>query len=193
MDAQVGQSLDGLSFSLCSTFCPCISFRQDQFWIKDLNGWVAPLPQPELCLTSEYGLYRFSLPFVGHFSYCHPCWDLRTSCFPGIWDFLVLLPVPHPPLLHNSIQFPDPLYIFLSSPTPDPASSFSLASFLPPSLSLPLLPVISLFPLLSRTEAYTRWSSFFLSFTWSESCIVGQNCNLYIGKRSLPILYPIEG
>jgi hypothetical protein len=53
--------------------------------------------------------------------------------------------------------------------------------------------VISLFPLLSRTEAYTRWSSFFLSFTWSESCIVGQNCNLYIGKRSLPILYPIEG
>ena len=25
MDPQVGQSLDGLSFSLCSTLCPCIS------------------------------------------------------------------------------------------------------------------------------------------------------------------------
>ena len=31
MDPQVGQTLDGLSFSLCSTLCPCISFRQEQF------------------------------------------------------------------------------------------------------------------------------------------------------------------
>jgi hypothetical protein len=30
-----------------------------------------------------------------------------------------------------------------------------------------------LFPLLSRTEASTLWSSFFLNFIWSISCIVG--------------------
>jgi hypothetical protein len=42
---QVGQSLDGVSFSLCSTFCPHISFRQEQFWVKIL--WRdGPIPQP---------------------------------------------------------------------------------------------------------------------------------------------------
>jgi hypothetical protein len=34
MDPQVGQSLDGISFSLCSTLYHCISFRQEQFWVK---------------------------------------------------------------------------------------------------------------------------------------------------------------
>ena len=39
--SQVGQTLDGLSFSLCSTFCPHISFRQEPFWVKNLemSGW----------------------------------------------------------------------------------------------------------------------------------------------------------
>ena len=41
MDPKMGQSLDGLSFSLCSKPCPCISFRQEQFWVKNLemNAW----------------------------------------------------------------------------------------------------------------------------------------------------------
>jgi hypothetical protein len=45
MDPLVGQSLDDLSFSLCSTLCPCISFRQEQFWVKNLemSGWPHPL------------------------------------------------------------------------------------------------------------------------------------------------------
>ena len=31
--------------------------------------WVGdPIPQPGQCLTSEYGLFRFSLPFVEYFS-----------------------------------------------------------------------------------------------------------------------------
>jgi hypothetical protein len=34
MDPQVGQFLDDLSFCLCSTFCPSISFRQANFWVK---------------------------------------------------------------------------------------------------------------------------------------------------------------
>ena len=37
----VKQSLDGLSFSVCSTLCPHISFRQEPFWVKNLetSGW----------------------------------------------------------------------------------------------------------------------------------------------------------
>jgi hypothetical protein len=30
----VGQSLDGLSFSLCSLFAPCVSFGEEHFWVK---------------------------------------------------------------------------------------------------------------------------------------------------------------
>jgi hypothetical protein len=37
MDLQVGQSLDGLSFSLCSPLSSRISFRQEQFWVKILE------------------------------------------------------------------------------------------------------------------------------------------------------------
>jgi hypothetical protein len=33
--------------------------------------------------------------------------------------------------------------------------------------------LLILFPLLSRTEASTLWSSLLLSFMWSTSCIVG--------------------
>jgi hypothetical protein len=69
MDPQVEQSLDGLSFSLCSTLCPCISFRQEQIWVKflDMGGWpYSSTGGP--CLTSVYGLYRFSLPIVKNFS-----------------------------------------------------------------------------------------------------------------------------
>ena len=33
MEPQVGKSLDGLSFSINSTLCPSISFRQEKFWV----------------------------------------------------------------------------------------------------------------------------------------------------------------
>jgi hypothetical protein len=51
----------GLSFSLWSTLCPCISFRQEQFW-------VTPSLNQGPCLTSRYGLNRFSLPLMVYFS-----------------------------------------------------------------------------------------------------------------------------
>jgi hypothetical protein len=35
--AQVGQSLDGPSFSLCPIFCPCSSFGQEHFCVKNLE------------------------------------------------------------------------------------------------------------------------------------------------------------
>jgi hypothetical protein len=81
-------------------------------------------------------------------------------------------PIPHPPLLHTSVQFPiHPLcflpHLILSSLFPSPAPLF----FLSPSHSL--CSMVALFPLISRTEASTLWSSFFLSFIWSLNCIVG--------------------
>jgi hypothetical protein len=38
--------MDGLSFSLCSTLCPCISFRQEQFWVKILRRVGGSTSQP---------------------------------------------------------------------------------------------------------------------------------------------------
>ena len=64
MDPQVGQPLDGLSFSLCSTFCLCISFRQEQFWVNilEMGGWVAPSlnwgAMPNLWIWSRQVLLR---------------------------------------------------------------------------------------------------------------------------------------
>jgi hypothetical protein len=45
MDPQVGQSLDGLSFSLSFTFCPCISFRHEQFCVQYLIWVGGPMLQ----------------------------------------------------------------------------------------------------------------------------------------------------
>jgi hypothetical protein len=44
MDPTVEQSLDGLSFNLCSTFCPCVFFRQEKFGLRDyeMSGWPHP-------------------------------------------------------------------------------------------------------------------------------------------------------
>jgi hypothetical protein len=44
MDLHVGQLLDGHFFSLFSRLCPNISFRQEQFWVKnmEMSGWPHP-------------------------------------------------------------------------------------------------------------------------------------------------------
>jgi hypothetical protein len=44
LDPQVGNSLDGLSSSLCSTLCPSTYFRQEPFWVKklEMSGWSHP-------------------------------------------------------------------------------------------------------------------------------------------------------
>ena len=38
------QSFNGLSFSLCSIFCSCLSFGQEHFWVKifEMGGWPHP-------------------------------------------------------------------------------------------------------------------------------------------------------
>ena len=38
MDPKLGLPQDGLSFSLCSIFHPCIPFKQEQFWVKNVEG-----------------------------------------------------------------------------------------------------------------------------------------------------------
>jgi hypothetical protein len=53
----------------------------------------------------------------------------------------------------------------------------------PPRLFLPspshlLLPLVILFPTLSRTEASSLWSSFLLNYMWFMSCIVSIPCSL---------------
>ena len=47
MDPQVGQSLDGPSFSLCLISCPCSSFAQEHFWVKnfEMGGCNQPLTE----------------------------------------------------------------------------------------------------------------------------------------------------
>jgi hypothetical protein len=83
-------------------------------------------------------------------------------------------PVPHPPLLHTSAYFPDPLYISSTSSHTWFFSSFSPHHLLfLPNPSYLLLPLLMLFPLLNRTETSTLWPSFLLSFMWSMSCIMG--------------------
>ena len=103
MDPQVGQAQDGLSFSLCSTLCPHISFRQEQFWVKIFgDGWMVPF------------LNQWAMPnlWVSTGS-PSPLWGISSNIIPvGSWEalaflasgtFWLLLPVPHPLSLHTSL------------------------------------------------------------------------------------------
>jgi hypothetical protein len=98
-------------------FILVLSFRQEQFWVNifEKSGFALSLNQGP-GLTSPYGLYRFSLPFVWYFSTCHLCCVLGASCFISIWDFMLTTPIPHHPLLHTSVQFPKSLFISLLLP-----------------------------------------------------------------------------
>jgi hypothetical protein len=70
MDSQVGQSLVGPSFSLCSIFfCPCSSFAQEHFWVKnfDISGWPHPSTRGHAYLL-EVVFTGSTFPFSVHFS-----------------------------------------------------------------------------------------------------------------------------
>jgi hypothetical protein len=51
---------------------------------------VSPSLNWRPCLYIRDGLYRIFLSFVGYFGSCHSPWVLETSCFPSIWDFVVV-------------------------------------------------------------------------------------------------------
>ena len=70
MDPYVEQSLDGLSFSLCSTLCPYISFRQGQFWVKILVMGGEHIPQ----LGAMHNLWIWTLHVSSPL-----CWVFQLS------------------------------------------------------------------------------------------------------------------
>jgi hypothetical protein len=111
------QSLDDLCFNLCSTLCPHISFRQEQFWVKNLemSVWHHPLVD-----DLDYTLDMVSTGSPFHLL------GLSANLFPiGSWESLAFLafgtcwwlptPIHQAPLLHNSVQIPDYLYIMHTS------------------------------------------------------------------------------
>ena len=75
-------------------------FRQEQFWIKilEMGGWPHPSTGGP-CLTSGYGLDRFSLPFVGISANVIPVGSWKALAFLASGTLWLLPPVPHPPLL----------------------------------------------------------------------------------------------
>jgi hypothetical protein len=95
MDPKVGWSLDGLSFSLCCIFCPCIFFRQEQFWVKyfKMGGWPHPSTTGHVYLLDLVSLGSVS-SLLGVLVNVIP---LGASHIPGVWDFqwFPLFPTPH--------------------------------------------------------------------------------------------------
>ena len=122
--------MDGLSFSFCSTLCPCISFRQEPFWVKifEIVGW------PHLSIMGHayplYGLYRFYLPLF-HI--------LDNVFIVGSWYILHLL---HLGSSSGFPQFPVP---HCCTPHFNFLSSLILLT-LKPLFSLSLLPLSQTFP-----------------------------------------------
>jgi hypothetical protein len=78
---------------------------------------------------------------------------------PGVCDFLVVSSIPHDTLLPISIHSPGLWASLLSHSKPDPVPLLSH-----PDPSLPLPPMITLFPTLSEIEASTLSPYFLLSF-----------------------------
>jgi hypothetical protein len=134
--------------SVCSIFCPCISFRQEQFWIKNFEGQLVTTSLHwGPCLSTGGGLFSFHLPTVGQFWLRSP--PLSSGSLPQA-KFLGLSrssPKPSPLLLH--ISWPSRLLSYLPPYLVLPPSL--LLSY--PGPSLPLPPMITLFPFLSGIEA----------------------------------------
>jgi hypothetical protein len=72
MDPQVGQSLDGPSFSLCSISCPCSSFAHEHFWVKNFERGSCNQP-----LTEDNGVGRDGMG-VGRVTPLHWKWSLQV-------------------------------------------------------------------------------------------------------------------
>ena len=129
MDTQLGWSPDGPSFSLCSIFCPCISFGQEHSWVKNfvMGGWPYPTIRGQAYLLEVLSTGSIS-PLLCISAKVIPVgsWEPLTSLVSGTLQWLS--PVPHPPLLHIFIQFltlctsllfplvPDTAPLFISSP-----------------------------------------------------------------------------
>ena len=126
-------------------FCPCITFRQEKFCVKNVKScWYSITSLGALIIC---WIFRFYLPTVGHFDQGHPSWILVTSHIPGLRDFLEY-PLRHPPPVAAYFHSLNCLSLLLSSlfPIPDPPLLSSIPSLFNPGSSFPLPPVIILFP-----------------------------------------------
>jgi hypothetical protein len=100
-------------------FVPVFPLDRSNSGIKFLRWVSAPSLKQNLCLTSGYGFYRFSLPFVGISANVIPIgsWEFLAFLASGIFWWLPQLPLPHCyiPLFNFLTLCKSPL-----SPTPDP-------------------------------------------------------------------------
>jgi hypothetical protein len=154
----LSQLLVGSSLSLCSIPCPCISRRQDKFWVNNFGGRLLYLLlNCGLCMATGVGLFRFHIPNA----VSHPYWFLGTSLIQVSVIFWICPPPPRPhqlqiathsfghlaispvPLPHMILTPPIPLFYPLSDPAP--------------SLHLPLMIIV--FPLLSEIQV-SSWELF---------------------------------
>ena len=158
-------------------FCPCNSFTQEQFWVRDFDcGMAIPSLYLVSCPSMGGGLYKFTLPTIGHFIQCPYPWVLRISHPQGLWCILEGVP---PPPTSQSCLFPFvllalkdsvlflPKYLIMFPPSlPCPLSKSS------PTLSAPqncflLLPksyegvLLWIINCLEVCELCTRYSVFF--------------------------------
>jgi len=168
MDPKVRQSLEGLAFYFCSIFCPCISFRQEQFQVKNfemVGGLILQLGAVPIYWRWPVQILS---PFVWVFLVIS-CGESLEPLLPGFWDFLVAATTV---IYFFPFSWPS---VLLSHPCPNliPPPSFPSPPLSLPCRFFPLPPVIILFPLLRRTDASTLWSSFFLSCIWFVGCIMG--------------------
>ena len=107
MDPQVGQSLDGPSFSLCLISCPCSSFAQEHFWVKnfEMGGCNQPLTEGNIGVGVGRGtaiLWSWSLQVLSSPSLCISAkvipfmsWEPHDSLMSETHKRLSS--VPHPP------------------------------------------------------------------------------------------------
>jgi len=108
----MGQSLDGLSFSFCSTLCPCIFDRRNSGLI--FVRWVdGNIPKPEVVPIHWMWSLQVLSPLCWVFWLPVGSWE--SVGVPGMWDFLVVNPSSLPLLLYTYFQIPDPLYFLISS------------------------------------------------------------------------------
>jgi hypothetical protein len=141
MDPQVRQSPDGLFFCLCFTLWPCNFFRQEPFWVKNLEMSVWSHPS----IRALPNLWIWSLQVLPPI-----CWAFQLISSPLCPGRLLLswylelsggypqFPIPHcyTPLFN----FLTLCISSLSPPIPDPSPPFPLSylssSQVPPTLYL---------------------------------------------------------
>ena len=184
MDPQVGQSVDGPSFSLWSICCSCSCFAQEHFCVKifEMSWWDPPLKEGsprgvwtcvEAFLSTGGALYRFYLPLICEFQLKSSPLCPGNIMFP--WCLWTSYASPHFLTLPATffVQFPDPLYL------PHILTTFwhwpliSSSSSVPPRSPMPQPPTLILFAPQCRIEAGIPWSSFLLRSIVSEGCITG--------------------